>query len=154
MEVGKRLALAVLVLFFLAMGSVFSQSADDKRQINRILDLFEESNLEEDRELLEEILSESGYLMIVRKSDDPGNANILNKEQLLGGMSYKWSQVDYLEYRHTKRRIEFHGPVAEVRSVIINRIAGEGRTEESSYHICAREDGRWKVVFTSFLLAD
>jgi hypothetical protein len=62
--------------------------------------------------------------------------------------------VDYIEHRHTRRRIEFHGPVAEVRSVLINNIAGQEKSEQNSYHICAREDGKWKVVFTSFLLAD
>ncbi len=154
MKMGTRGAAVFLLLFLLAAGSVFSQSADDKRQIHRILDLFEKSNLEEDRGMLEEILSDSGYLMVVRKRDDPGNANVLSKEQLLGGMRHKWRQVDYLEHRHTKRRIEFHGPVAEVRSVIINNVAGQGKSTQNSYHICAREDGQWKVVFTSFLLAD
>jgi|SRR6056297_541364 len=154
MEQWKRLVPAILLLFFFAIGSVFSQSADDKRQIHRILDLFEKSNLEEDMGMLEEILSDSGYLMVVRKRDDPGNANVLSKEQLLGGMRHKWRQEDYLEHRHTKRRIEFHGPVAELRSVIINNVAGQGKSTQNSYHICAREEGRWKVVFTSFLLAD
>ena len=50
------------------------------RQVHRILDLFEKSYLEQDRGMLEEILSDSGYLMVGPERGEPGNANILGKE--------------------------------------------------------------------------
>lgn len=147
-------ALLFFMLCFIVGFGVHAQSADDVRQIHHILDVFEDAYIEEDVGMLGDILSDSGYIMVSRNRDDPENARIHHKEQLLSGMRHMFTVVDYLEHSHSDRSIEFHGPVAVVESVLSERMKDGSRRQQNSYHICARENGTWKVVFTSFLLAE
>ena len=153
---GKRgvVCAGLLMLVFLPAAVGFAETPADRRAIRDILQNFEEAYVEENIDLIDKVLSESNYSLVVRKGDDPGRVNVLNKEQTLAVMQRGWRMFDYLEHRHTNLDIEFHGPLATTRSTIHDKFAS-GRTKQSPvYHIIAKESEGWRVVFTSGLLAE
>ena len=150
---GSKFALVLSLLCFLAVGIVWGEGPADVRALNGILDAFETAYIDEDVDMLDGILSEN-YVMVAGGRDDPRNARVMGKKQLLSGIEHMFSQVEYRTHRHTDRAFEFHGAVAELNSVLTSEMAGGTKNVQNSYHICARENGEWKVVFTSFLMAE
>jgi hypothetical protein len=150
----SALFLILVVLSTAAAGQIFADSDTDEKQIEHILDLFEKAYLEEDMDLLASLLSDQGYLMVMKRPADPSTALILDKAQIVQAIARRLEQVDYLEHRHIDRRISIDGPAATSLSTIVDRM-DTGHTQRSRvYHIYVREEGGWKIVFSSDLLTD
>jgi hypothetical protein len=104
--------------------------------------------------LLSSLLSDQGYLMIMKRRADPSTALVLDKTQIVQSIARRLEQVDSLEHRHTDRSIRIDGPAATSVSTIVDRV-DTGHTQRSRvYHIYIREEDGWKVVFSSDLLTD
>ncbi len=143
-----------ILLMVTAAQSAWTQNAAEERAVRQVLDTFESAYLEEDPGLLDEVLSDSGYLMVVRSPQNPENAVVFDKQQITRTIQGLWEKFDFVEHHHTQLSIELHGPLATTQSVIRDRFS-DGRTRTSPvYHILARENGSWKVVFTSALMAE
>ena len=152
---SKRMGfLAAVLCVFLLHQSVLGQSDPDAQALQRVLVMFETAYLEENAELLRDVLSDTGYVMVLRDQSDPGNAVILDKQQIIGAIQSQWKRVDYLEHHHTDYSIEVYGPAATVKSRIRDRFANGDTRTSPVYHILAREKGVWRIVFTSALLAE
>lgn len=151
----RKLSLFICLLLLFAAGqSVCAQNAAEERALRQVLETFEAAYIEEDPALLDEVLSNSGYLMVLRSPQNPDNAVVFDKQQISRSIQGLWEKVDYVEHHHTQLRIEIHGPLATTQSVIRDRFA-DGNTRTSPvYHILARENGTWKVVFSSALMAE
>lgn len=142
------------LLLFASAQSAWAQNAVEERAIRQVLETFEASYLEEDPAMLDEVLSDSGYLMVLRSPKDPVNAAIFDKQQIMRSIQGLWEKFDFVEHHHTQLRIELHGPLATTESIIRDRFT-DGNTRTSPvYHILARENGTWKVVFSSALMAE
>ena len=148
------LLLILLVLSTAAAGQIFADSNSDKKEIEHILDLFEKAYLEEDMDLLASLLSDQGYLMIMKRQADPSTALVLDKAQIVQAIARRLEQVDYLEHRHIDRNIRIDGPAAASVSTIFDKL-DSGHTQRSRvYHIYVREVVGWRIVFSSDLLTD
>ncbi len=147
-------AICILVLFFClgAASQAFADSGAAEREIGRILDLFEKAYLEEDIELMSSVMSDRGYALIMKRGDDPSTVFVLGKAEGLQAISRRFDQVDYLEHKHVDRRIKVSGPIATSISTIVERMDTGQSIRTPIYHIFAREDEGWRVVFTSNLL--
>jgi hypothetical protein len=154
---SKHLGLLWLVLVFLivtASGQSFADSRSDEQAIEQILDLFEKAYLEEDMDLLASLMSDQGYLMIMKKRADPSTALVLDKAQIVQAIARRLEQVDYLEHKHIDRQIRIDGPAATSVSTIVDRV-NTGHTQRSRvYHIYTREEDGWRIVFSSDLLTE
>ena len=153
----KKHARALLVLLFLftaASGRIFADASSDEQQIERILDLFEKAYLEEDMDLLASLLSDRGYLMVMKRQTDPSTALVLDKAQIVQAIARRLEQVDYLEHRHIERKIRIDGPAATSVSTIVDRVNTGHAQRSRVYHIYVREEDGWKTVFSSELLTD
>ena len=146
--------LALVLLLVVPCGQIFADESSDERQIERILDLFEKAYLDEDMDLLASLMSDQGYLIIMKRRDDPSAALVLDKAQIVQAIARRLEQVDYLEHRHIDRKIRIDGPAATSVSTIVDRV-DTGHTQRSRvYHFYVREQGGWKIVFSSDLLAE
>lgn len=67
--------------------------------------------------------------------------------------AHRFSLVDYVEHAHVDREIEVHGPMAISRSTIVDRQTNGDSRRSRVYHVYARIDGRWVIVFSSSRLA-
>ena len=153
-KLSRALSLMLLFLFVAAAGQIFADSRSDEQAIEQILDLFEKAYLEEDMDLLASLLSDQGYMMIMKRQADPSTALVLDKAQIVQAIARRLEQVDYLEHRHIDRTIRIDGPAATSVSTIVDRM-DTGHTQRSRvYHIYVREPGGWKTVFSSDLLAN
>ena len=147
-------AVCVLLLCLLLSAACqsFADSNMDEGEIEHILDLFEKAYLDENMELLASLLSDQGYIMVMTKRADPSVALVLNKNQIVQSIAHRLEQVDYLKHKHIDRRIRIDGPAATSISTIVDRL-DTGQTQRSRvYHIYAREEQGWKIVFSSDLL--
>jgi len=151
----RKLSYFICLLLLLMMTqSAWTQNAVEERAVRQVLETFEAAYLEEDPSLLDEVLSDSGYMMVLRSPQNPGNAAVFDKQQIMRSIQGLWEKVDYVEHHHTQLSIELHGPLATTESIISDRFA-DGNTRKSPvYHILARIDGNWKVVFSSALMAE
>lgn len=151
----KKFIMFVCFLLLFAAGQfVWAQKATEERAVRQVLETFEAAYIEEDPALLDEVLSDSGYLMVLRSPQSPDNALIFDKQQISRSIQGLWEKLDFVEHHHTQLRIELHGPLATTQSVIRDRFE-DGNTRTSPvYHILARENGTWKVVFSSALMAE
>jgi hypothetical protein len=146
-----------MVLVFLLVvpaSQSFADSGTDQQAIERILDLFEKAYLDEDMDLLASLLSDQGYLMVMKRQADPSTALVLDKAQIVQAIARRLEQVNYLEHRHIDRSIRIDGPAATSISTIVDRM-DTGHTQRSRvYHIYVREEAGWRIVFSSDLLTD
>lgn len=150
----RALLLMLLFLFIVPAGQSFADSSTDEQAIEQILDLFEKAYLEEDMDLLSSLLSDQGYLMIMKTRDDPSAALVLDKPQIAQAIARRLEQVDYLEHRHIDRKIRIDGPAATSVSTVVDRV-DTGHTQRSRvYHFYVREPGGWRIVFSSDLLTE
>jgi hypothetical protein len=146
-----------MVLVFLLVVPAGQGSADsgiDQQAIERILDLFEKVYLDEDMDLLASLLSDQGYVMVMKQGADPSAALVLDKKQVVQMMVQRFERVDYLEHRHIDRSIRIDGPAATSTSTIVDRLDTSHTQRSRVYHIYVREEAGWKIVFTSNLLTD
>jgi len=150
----NALWMVLVFLLLTAAGQIFADSRSDEQEIAHILDLFEKAYLEEDMDLLASLLSDQGYLMVMRRRADPSTALVLDKAQIVQSIARRLEQVDYLEHKHIDRRIRIDAPAASSVSTIVDRM-DTGQTQRSRvYHVYAREEGGWRIVFSSDLLTD
>ena len=154
---SKYRGLLWLVLVFslvVPAGQSFADSGTDEQAIERILDLFEKAYLEEDLDLLSSLLSDQGYVMVMKQGADPSAALVLDKKQVVQMMAQRFERVDYLEHGHIDRSIRIDGPAATSTSTIVDRLDTSHTQRSRVYHIYVREEAGWKIVFTSNLLTD
>ena len=150
----NALWMVLVFLLLTAAGQIFADSTADEREIQHILDLFERAYLEEDMELLASLLSDQGFLMVMKKPADPSTALVLEKAQIVQSIARRLEQVDYLEHKHIDRRIRIDGPAATSVSTIVDRLDDGQEQRSRVYHIYAREEDGWRIVFSSDLLTD
>lgn len=133
---------------------VVADDMGDKAAINRVLDQLEKSHLEENVDLLGSLLSDSGFALVMRKPADSSRALVFGKSRMLELTAKRWEQIDFLEHKHTQRKIIIDGPIAESRSVIRDRTGQRDPANVPVLHILANEDGRWRLVFASTLVSE
>ena len=144
---------AVVLLLALILGvPVFGQEQAARRAINGILDRFEQGFLEKDLAMIADLLAEEWIMASASREGD--GARLFTKEQYMRAEEYRFSQVTWLEHRHTDRRIDIRGPVATSTSTIVDKTTNGASRRSRVYHAYALLDGEWKVVFTSPNLAD
>ncbi len=148
----NAICMLVLCLCLGAANQAFADSGAAEREIGRILDLFEKAYLEEDIELMSSVMSDRGYALIMKRGDDPSTVFVLGKAEGLQAIARRFDQVDYLEHKHVDRRIKVSGPMATSVSTIVDRMDTGQSIRTPIYHIFAREDEGWRVVFSSNLL--
>jgi hypothetical protein len=150
----QSIVICTLVLL-LCLGAASQASADSgaaAREIGRILDLFEKAYLDEDIELMASVMSDRGYALIMTRADDPSTVFVFGKNEALQAISRRFDQVDYLEHKHVDRLIKVSGPMATSVSTIVDRMDTGQTLRTPIYHIFAREDEGWRVVFSSNIL--
>jgi hypothetical protein len=153
MQQRNVIVLTVLCAFVLVQ-AVWTQNSDDTQAVKQVLEMFENAYIQENADMLRDVLSDTGYVMVIRDQSNPENAVILDKQQIIGAIQSQWKRVDYVEHHHTDCSIELHGPAATANSIIRDRFANGDTRTSPVYHIFAREKGIWKIVFTSALLAE
>ncbi|UCF98367.1 MAG: hypothetical protein JSV89_02255 [Spirochaetaceae bacterium] len=92
--------------------------------------------------------------MVMKRSDDPSPALVLDKTQIVQAITRRLKQVDYLEHRHIDRRIRIDRPAATSVSTIVDRLDTGYMQRSREYHIYVREESGWKIVFSPDLLTD
>jgi len=142
----------VLIICLGAANQAFADSGAAEKEIERILDLFEKAYLEEDIDLMSSVMSDKGYTLIMSRGDDPSTVLVLGKAEGLQAIDRRFDQVDFLEHKHIDRRIKVSGPIATSISTIVDRMDSGQSIRTAIYHIFAREDEGWRVVFSSNLL--
>jgi hypothetical protein len=73
---------------------------------------------------------------------------------LLDVTAKRWAAEDFIEHKHINRRITIKGPVAKSISALRDKTGAGKEWETPIFHIFAKEDGQWKLVFTSSSLGN
>ena len=142
-------SLFLLCLFLIPWTRASAQVVDDEAAISRTLDLLEDCYLNEDLNLLSSLMSDAGFVLVMRRQANPSRALVLNKEQVLQSTARAWKETDYVEHKHTNRRIKVDGPAATSISTVSDRTTTGKPSQWRIFHILANEDGRWRLVFSS-----
>jgi hypothetical protein len=150
--VGRVCLFASALFLVVPPTALRAQEADAAAEIHAILDRFEECFLEEDVDGIADMLAEE-YMLAVDARGEPGGARLLDRASYISGQRHKFGVVDYIEHAHVDREIEIHGPMATSRSTVVDRQASGDSGRARMFHVYARIDGTWMVVFTSSRLA-
>ncbi|RJP17237.1 MAG: hypothetical protein C4520_17190 [Candidatus Abyssobacteria bacterium SURF_5] len=150
---GLTFLFLLLVISIAPSGTASAQSAD-QAAINRVLDQLEEAYVNENMGLLSSLISDSGFILLIKKPADPSMALVLNKAQLLDGTAKRWADEDFLEHKHVNRRIIIDGPIAKSISVMKEQTKARKKMESPIFHILAKEDTQWRLVFSASALGD
>ena len=152
MHTIRSLYLVGILLLTIFVLPVPAQDREAIREINGILDQFESWFLDEDVAGIEAVLADQ-YILAIDDQNDPNGARMLNREQYVAAQAHRFSLVDYVEHAHVDREIEVHGPMAISLSTIVDRQSNGDSRRSRVYHVYARIDGRWVIVFSSSRLA-
>lgn len=144
---------SLFVATLLLPASVSGQDRRTARAVNRILDEFETSALEEDLSTLREMISDEWH-MTMPAPNDPSSAILLSKDQYLRIVERQFDQFDYTEKRHVDREIDINGPVATSVSTLISQTTAGFDGEDRIMHMYARVGGEWLLVFSTMLARD
>ena len=145
---------ATLVLLAIAGPQATAEDSAAKRAINRILDTFEQGYLEEDPQMIADLLADEGWALAMPTAHDPENAWVFSEEVYLDAVRHQFRNRDYTEHRHVDRQIEVMGPIAVSTSTLRDTRPDGTPFDQPSYHVYARIEGEWQVVFTCPTLAE
>jgi hypothetical protein len=153
-RIGQVAAFVVVMALMVFPATVgLGQAGSDREAILFCMSQLETSYLEEDMDLFSSLVSDAGFVMVMPAPGDAAEALVLDKEATLRPIGKQWERTDHIEHRHIEPKIDVHGPIATSVSTIRDRTRAGQTSETKIFHIWAKEDGRWRLVFTSPLLA-
>lgn len=120
--------------------------ADDKADVNSLLDSIEACYTSRDAAALSNTLSDY-FVGVVDNPADPANALILNKIQILELMKKMFAaETNLVSHKFTNRDIMASGNIAFIRTTVEHQTAGAAPRISNEFRIAIKEQNTWRIV--------